>query len=160
AEEKPVALDSTPEIGPGVVVKWVKQNALAKVLEPPDASQRVLLQVGSVRARVPVVELQLYAPPSAPAETLPKINRIDTPGGWPEIDLRGLRLEAAIEAVDKFLDEAVLAGWKEVRLIHGKGTGALRQGIGNFLKQHPQAKSFRSAALGEGDIGVTVVELK
>jgi DNA mismatch repair protein MutS2 len=161
AEEKPVTLNSVQEIGPGVSVKWLKQNAVATVLEPPDASQRVLLQVGSLRARVPLTELQLHAAPSpAVPESLTKTDRIDTPAELPEIDLRGLRLEAALQAVDKFLDEALLAGWKEVRIIHGKGTGALRQGIGNFLKQHPQTKKFRYAAFGEGDIGVTVVELK
>lgn len=161
AEEKPVPLNSAQEIEPGASVKWLKQNAVATVLEPPDASQRVLLQVGSLRARVPLAELQLHAAPSPAApESLSKIDRIDPPAGLPEIDLRGLRLEAALQAVDKFLDEALLAGWKEVRLIHGKGTGALRQGIGNFLKQHPQTKNFRYAALGEGDVGVTIVELK
>jgi DNA mismatch repair protein MutS2 len=88
------------------------------------------------------------------------LNNADLPATLPEIDLRGLRVDEALEVVDKFLDDALLAGWKEVRLIHGKGTGALRQSISNFLKQHPQMKNFRHAALGEGDFGVTVVELK
>jgi len=149
------------EVQPGMKVKWLKQNAVATVLEPPDSSRRVLLEVGSLRARVPLFELQSHdAPAPAKLEALPRINRHDSSAKLPEIDLRGMRVDEALAAVDKFLDEALLAGWNEVRLIHGKGTGALRQNIGNFLKQHPQTQRFHEAAMGEGDFGVTVVELK
>jgi DNA mismatch repair protein MutS2 len=155
------AQPSLQEVRPGMRMRWLKQNTVATVLEPPDSSHRVLLQVGSLHARVPLSELQ-SDPASSPArpETLPKINNIEVPAKLPEIDLRGLRVDEALEAVDKFLDDALLAGWKEVRLIHGKGTGALRQAIGNFLKTHLQTKSFRDAAFGEGDFGVTIVELR
>jgi len=61
--------------------------------------------------------------------------------------------------VDRFLDEMVLAGLTEVRIIHGKGTGALRQHIGDFLKSHPRVKTTRLGYWNEGDYGVTVVEL-
>jgi DNA mismatch repair protein MutS2 len=142
-------------------VKWLKQNAVATVLEAPDSSRRVLVGVGTLRARVPLSELRLHEA-TAPArlDSLPKISSIDTPAALPEIDLRGMRVDEAIAAVDKFLDDALLAGWNEVRLIHGKGTGALRQSISNFLKKHPQTQRFHEAAMGEGDYGVTVVELK
>jgi dsDNA-specific endonuclease/ATPase MutS2 len=76
-----------------------------------------------------------------------------------ELDLRGERLEEAIARVDRYLDDAALTGLHEVTLIHGKGTGALRAGIQTFLRKHPRAKSFRNGAYGEGDLGVTVVEL-
>jgi DNA mismatch repair protein MutS2 len=76
-----------------------------------------------------------------------------------EIDLRGERLEDAIARVDKYLDDAALTGLHEVAIIHGKGTGALRAGIQGFLRGDPRAKSFRNGAYGEGDLGVTVVEL-
>jgi DNA mismatch repair protein MutS2 len=111
---------------------------------------------------VPVAELQSHdVPAPAKLEALPKISNHETTAALlPEIDLRGMRVEAALDAVDKFLDEALLAGWNEVRIIHGKGTGALRQNIGNFLKKHPQTQRFHEAAMGEGDYGVTVVELK
>jgi DNA mismatch repair protein MutS2 len=146
---------------PGMRVKWLKQNALVTVLEPPDSSRRVLVEVGSLRARVPLAELRPHNAPSPPGlEKLSKVGSIDTPATLPEIDLRGLRVDEALAAVDKFLDDALLAEWHEVRLIHGKGTGALRQSISNFLKKHPQTQRFHEAAMGEGDYGVTVVELK
>jgi len=159
--EPPAPDKPLPDAQPGMKVKWLKQNAVATVLEAPDSSRRVLLEVGSLRARVPLSELRPHeTPPPAKLESLPKISSFDSPAQLPEIDLRGMRVDEALAAVDKFLDGALLAGWQEVRLIHGKGTGALRQSIGNFLKKHPQTQRFHEAAMGEGDYGVTVVELK
>ncbi|MDZ7266599.1 MAG: endonuclease MutS2 [candidate division KSB1 bacterium] len=143
----------------GMPVKWLKQDALATVLELPDASGKVLVAAGALRARVPAAELRAVATArkSEPA-TLPKANVAEAPR-HAEIDLRGLRVEEALAMVDKFLDDALLAGWHEVRLIHGKGTGALRQSIANHLKTLPHVKSSRLGQFGEGDLGVTVVEL-
>ncbi len=159
--EAPAADSPLREARPGMRVKWLKQSAVATVLEPPDSSRRVLVEVGTLRARVPLAELRQHeAASQARLESLPKVSSIDTPATLPEIDLRGMRVDEALTAVDKFLDDALLAGWNEVRLIHGKGTGALRQSISNFLKKHPQTQRFHEAAMGEGDYGVTVVELK
>ncbi|MPN09214.1 Endonuclease MutS2 [bioreactor metagenome] len=69
-------------------------------------------------------------------------------------------VEEATEALDKYLDDAVLTGVGLVYIIHGKGTGALRAGIQDFLKGHPHVQSFRLGQHGEGDLGVTVVDLK
>lgn len=77
-----------------------------------------------------------------------------------EIDLRGRNVEEAIIEIDKYLDDAYLFGHKEVRLIHGKGTGALRKGVQNYLQRHKHVKSYRDGSFSEGDLGVTVVELK
>lgn len=63
-------------------------------------------------------------------------------------------------ALDKYLDDCVLSGLPSVRVVHGKGTGALRSGIHIFLKKHPHVKSFRLGTFGEGEMGVTIVELK
>jgi DNA mismatch repair protein MutS2 len=159
--EPPAPNKPLPEIQPGLKVKWLKQNAIATVLEAPDSSRRVLVEMGSLRARVPLSELNAHdAPSPQKLENLSKISGFETSAKLPEIDLRGMRAEEAIEAVDKFLDDALLAGWNEVRLIHGKGTGALKQSIGNFLKKHPQTQRYHYAPIGEGDYGVTVVELK
>ncbi|HHU82491.1 MAG TPA: endonuclease MutS2 [Firmicutes bacterium] len=78
----------------------------------------------------------------------------------PRLDLRGMKVEEALEAVDKYLDEAFLAGLPSAVLIHGKGTGALRGAVTRLLSGHPQVKSYRLGGIGEGGLGVTVVELK
>ena len=77
-----------------------------------------------------------------------------------ELDLRGERFEDAILRAEKYIDDAVLSSYHQVSIIHGKGTGALRQGIQQFLKNHSRVKSYRFGEAGEGGHGVTVVELK
>jgi DNA mismatch repair protein MutS2 len=78
----------------------------------------------------------------------------------PELDLRGLTVEEALHHTDKYLDEALLAGLPCVRLIHGKGTGALRSAISDYVKKHPRVQKHRWGESSEGGMGVTVVELE
>ncbi|WP_335872887.1 endonuclease MutS2 [Bacillus sp. 2205SS5-2] len=77
-----------------------------------------------------------------------------------ELDLRGERFENAILRVEKYIDDALLAGYPRVSIIHGKGTGALRQGVGEYLKNHRSVKRVRLGESGEGGSGVSVVEFK
>ena len=77
-----------------------------------------------------------------------------------EVDLRGMLLEEALMEADMFLDRTIMAGLSTVTIIHGKGTGVLRQGIQDMLRHHPHVKSFRQGRFGEGENGVTVVTLK
>ena len=77
-----------------------------------------------------------------------------------EINVIGLNVEEATFVVDKFLDDCVLAKLQTARIVHGKGTGTLRDGIHRFLKTHPHVKSFRIGTYGEGEMGVTIVEFK
>ena len=86
-----------------------------------------------------------------------KINKTKT--AKTEINVIGLNVEEAIFVVDKFLDDSALAGLQSVRIIHGKGTGKLKNGIHKFLKSNPPVKYFRLGTFGEGEMGVTVVEL-
>ena len=77
-----------------------------------------------------------------------------------ECDVRGMMLDEALNAVDQYLNEAILAGLGEVQIIHGKGTGVLRTGIQRHLKSHMNVKKYRDGMYGEGEQGVTVVTLK
>ncbi len=77
-----------------------------------------------------------------------------------EINVIGMTVEEAIFIIDKFLDDCSLAKLQTTRIVHGKGTGKLREGIHKFLKKHPHVKSYRMGTFGEGEMGVTVVELK
>jgi DNA mismatch repair protein MutS2 len=78
----------------------------------------------------------------------------------PEINVLGQNVDEACFVIDKYLDTCSLNGLNQVRIVHGKGTGALRKGIHTFLKTHPHVKSFRLGTFGEGEMGVTIVELK
>ena len=77
-----------------------------------------------------------------------------------EINVIGFNVDEAIFVIDKFLDDCTIANLQTVRIVHGKGTGKLREGIHKFLKSNSRVKSFRIGTYGEGEMGVTVVELK
>lgn len=77
-----------------------------------------------------------------------------------ELDLRGERYEDALMQVEKYIDDALLSNYHQVSIIHGKGTGALRQGVQQYLKKHPRIKGYRFGEAGEGGSGVTIAELK
>ena len=135
------------------------------LLETPDKSGSVLVQAGILKTRTKISNLQLIeekpqiisGKQKKPAsEFHAKVNR----DFRDEIDLRGMLGDEAWQAVDKYLDEVVIANFGRVRLIHGKGTGALKNALWQHLKHDRRVKTFRIAAYGEGDGGVTVVELK
>ena len=81
-------------------------------------------------------------------------------GASPEVDLRGLTGDEAVMELDRFLDNAVMGRLQEVRIIHGKGTGAVRSAVRDHLKRSRYIKSFRPGRYGEGEDGVTIAELR
>jgi len=76
------------------------------------------------------------------------------------VHLRRLTVDEALIKLDKYLNDAFVAGLYQVRVVHGKGTGTLRQMVSNYLRRHPLVKSYRLAGYGEGGAGVTIVELE
>ncbi|MBQ2773786.1 MAG: endonuclease MutS2 [Clostridia bacterium] len=132
----------------------------------PDKSGNVQVQAGIIRTRSKVENLRLIENEpgiGAPGEkkTLARDFKLSISRDFrDEIDLRGHTGDEAWFMVDKYFDTAIIAGFKNVRLVHGKGTGALRAALWNYLKKDRRVKSFRIGRYGEGDGGVTVVELK
>jgi DNA mismatch repair protein MutS2 len=132
------------------------------VVELTGQSEAVV-QLGILKMKVPLSELEQVRKsgtankPPAAQTTIVKRSRDDNIRT--ELDLRGTTLEEAIMEVDRFLDEAFLSNLGQVYIIHGKGTGALRTGIQEFLRRHKHVKSYRLGQFGEGGAGVSVAEL-
>ncbi|MBE3520254.1 MAG: endonuclease MutS2 [Firmicutes bacterium] len=160
------------KIAPGTPVRVRGFTEPGRVLETPDEDGTVRVQVGSVAVRVKVGDLAVVFEPGekTPAEaesqrlrekiSLPNVAAKKAVQIRSEIDLRGIRASEALELLDKYLDDAYLAGLRTARIIHGKGTGALRKAVVDFLQNHPHVKEFRSGEIAEGGYGVTVVALK
>ncbi len=138
----------------------------ATLLEDPDKSGNVRVQAGILQTRVKVKDLMLKEDEGVSVQSGEKKVKASSysvsrsSSFKDEIDLRGMNGDEAWLAVDKYFDEAILFGFKKVRLIHGKGTGALKTALWKFLKGDKRISSFRIGQFGEGDGGVTVVELK
>ncbi|WP_274307649.1 endonuclease MutS2 [Solibacillus daqui] len=119
-----------------------------------------VVQIGILKMKLPDSDLE-YIKPEKEQVTRPNMNVKNRNSHVKlELDLRGERYEDALILTEKYLDDALLANYPRVSIIHGKGTGALRQGIQSFLKNHKRIKSYRYGEAGEGGFGVTVVELK
>ncbi|WKA59932.1 endonuclease MutS2 [Planococcus shenhongbingii] len=118
------------------------------------------VQIGILKMKLPESDLQ-YTKPEKQKETrtMATLKNRDSHVKL-ELDLRGERYEDAIVRVEKYIDDALLSNYHQVSIIHGKGTGALRQGVQQYLKKHPRVKSYRFGEAGEGGSGVTVAELK
>ena len=128
---------------------------IGEIVSLKGESATVLWQRGTLK--VPLHNLE---PASASQEQRPSVAAPEYhPEVGPELDLRGMTGDEALVKVEHFLDDALVAGLHRVDIIHGKGTGALRKRISEFLKNYPHAKSFRLGEWNEGGTGVTVVEL-
>ena len=137
----------------------------ATLLEDPDKSGNVRVQAGILQTRVNIKDLKLIenTPTVTSGDKKVKASSYTVQRSTTfkdEIDLRGMNGDEAWFAVDKYLDEATLMGFSRVRLIHGKGTGALKNALWKFLRGDKRIASFRIGQFGEGDGGVTIVDLK
>ncbi|HOM01242.1 MAG TPA: endonuclease MutS2 [Acetivibrio sp.] len=147
---------------PGDSVLIVNLNQRGTIITPPDKDGEAVVQAGIMKINVHISNLKLIDEQKSVLNSsgIGKIGVSKAKNISTEIDLRGFNLEEAIESVDKYLDDASLSGLTEVSIIHGKGTGILRSGIQKYLKSDPRVKSFRLGKYGEGESGVTIVELK
>lgn len=126
------------------------------------AGEEVSVQVGIMKMNVSLASCRLVEQAAGIKEKAGRAN-VDlakVQSAVREIDIRGQTVDEAAEVLDKFLDDAILAGLSEVIVIHGKGTGALKKGVRAYLKGHRSIKEIRIGEVGEGGDGVTVAKLK
>jgi DNA mismatch repair protein MutS2 len=131
-------------------------NAKGAVLEVD--GEKIEVQVGPARTRVQRPALELRDAPEPPEEEPAiRVSEVASPGS--ELDLRGATVDEALRQLDRYLDTASRAGLPQVRIIHGKGTGALRRAVRDFMMSYPLVTDFEGGGFREGGEGVTVATL-
>ena len=150
----------------GESVKVLSMNLTGTIVSRPDSRGNVTVQMGILRAQVNISDLEIieepspYAPKKLNRSSKGRIGMSKSLSVSPEINLLGRTVDEAVAELDKYLDDALLSHLNTVRVVHGKGTGALRKGIHEYLRRQKHVKSYHLAEFGEGDAGVTIVELK
>ncbi|MBU9724393.1 endonuclease MutS2 [Diplocloster modestus] len=149
----------------GDTVRVLSLNLKGTVSTLPGAKGDLFVQMGILRSQVNIKDLELVDEPVITGPNLQKtgsgkIKMSKSATVSPEIKLLGMTVDEALGALDKYLDDAYLAHLPQVRIVHGKGTGALRTAVHNHLKRTRYVKSYRLGAFGEGETGVTIVEFK
>ncbi len=147
---------------PGDSVLIINLNQKGTVVTPPDKDGEAVIQAGIMKINVHVSNLKLVDDQAAEIQKIgsgrigmSKAMNIST-----QTDIRGMNVEEAVQELGKFLDDAALAGLSEVTIVHGKGTGTLRNGVHQFLRSNHHVKNFRLGKYGEGESGVTIVTMK
>jgi DNA mismatch repair protein MutS2 len=160
AVQRDTAGDAPAQVHPGERVKLITLGQEATVLKPADAKGEVLVQAGVMKLSIPLNDIRPVEQKKKPQPTSAKVSIAQDRGSALSIDLRGSMVDDACLELDRFIDNALITGVHEFYVVHGKGTGALRIGVQQYLKNHPRVKTYRIGAYGEGDAGVTVVTLK
>lgn len=148
----------------GDSVEIISMQAKGTITALPDNKGIATVQMGILSSRLPISDLIILQDKAftTDAERSRTKSRSITGKAMtfsPELNVIGKTVDEAVQEIDKYLDDAVLSHMGKVTIIHGKGTGALRKGIHQYLKSHPLVKSFRAGEFGEGEYGVTIVEL-
>lgn len=172
---KPRKNHTPEEFTLGTRVKVLSMNLTGTVSTRPDSKGCLFVQMGIIRSKVNINDLEIIEEDAygnaiqqsgagrAPSKGIggsARIKMSKSSSVSPEINLLGCTTDEAVAKLDKYLDDAYLAGISPVRIVHGKGTGALRSAVASFLKGLSYVKSFRLGEQGEGDAGVTIVEFK
>lgn len=158
-KQQPKEKKGKKELRSGDEIKLLTINQKGTVLEKVN-DKEYLVQVGIMKVKVDRNDLQFIGKQNQtiekPLTTIKGSNyHVKT-----ELDLRGERFEDALLRLEKYIDDALLAGYPKVSIIHGKGTGALRKGVLEFVKKHPRISDARPGEAGEGGSGVTIINLK
>ena len=154
------------ELRVGDTVRLMDVGSKGTVITLPDASGNCTVQTGMIKTRTKLDNLELIT--ETPVQQKKKqgggvrksLQSNMTRKSSMELDIRGMMTDEGIMEVDRFIDNCLIAGIETVTIIHGKGTGALRAAVHQFLKQHKNVKSYRLGEYGEGESGVTVAVLK
>ena len=155
------------KIGDGVRVLSMNLNGTVSSL--PNARGELYVQMGILRSQVNIKDIELIQEETVtgagmggpkPKSSSSAIKMTKSAYISPEVNLIGMTVDEALPVLDKYLDDAYLAHLSQVRVVHGRGTGALRNGVHSHLKKLKYVKSFRLGSFGEGDSGVTIVEFK
>lgn len=152
----------------GTHVKVLSMNLEGVITGKPNNKGELTVQMGSLSTKTKISNLEILENNKEPKEKSTtkgvggsgKIKMSKSSNISHEINLLGLTVDEAVSRLDKYLDDAYLSGIPQVRVVHGKGTGALRNGVTSYLYGVPYIKSFRLGEIGEGDTGVTIVDFK
>ena len=164
--QKPSQKQNKPEdFHLGDAVKVLSLGLNGTITSLPNARGDLYVQMGILRSQVNIKDIEkideeVITGPNIQRTSSGKIRMSKTSTISPEINLIGKTVDEALSTMDKYLDDAYLAHLSQVRVVHGKGTGALRQAVHKHLKKLKIVKSFRLGEFGEGDAGVTIVEFK
>lgn len=177
--QKPKKKVSPKELKIGDAVKVLSMNVKGTVSSLPDSRGELYVQMGILRSKVKLDDLEpvqestisgdgvqqaglaaKYAGKSLEKGSASQMRMNKSASISPEVNLIGMTVDEAIPELDKYLDDAYLSHLEQVRVVHGRGTGALRSGVHNHLRRLKYVKSFRLGNYGEGDTGVTIVEFK
>ena len=164
-EDEPYVLPRPLQAGDTVLIASIGKQAT--VQSPPDKNGNVEVMAGTAKMRVRLSELRLVTEPKKPDESGKK-RRVPSSGQPHELhlaaetrlDLRGMMVDECIQTLDLFIDQAIRSGVTDFTVVHGKGTGALRTAVRQYLKKSPHVKTSRPGMYGEGEDGVTIVTLK
>lgn len=155
----PIKKKVKQDFKPGDEVKVLSFDQKGHLIERVSENEWQV-QIGIIKMKVEEDDLELIkSKPKKETQHIASIKGKEYHVGL-ELDLRGERYEDALVRLEKYIDDALLAGYPRVSIIHGKGTGALRTGVQNYLKNHRQVKSFHFGSANEGGTGVTIVEFK
>lgn len=148
------------EIINGMEVYVPSLDQVATVCKLPDKNGNIAVQTGIVKLNIHISQIEPVKKEPEKKKSATTFSNNKAKEITTEIKLLGMTVDEAIPALEKYLDDAFLSGIAIVRVVHGKGTGALRKGVHEYLKSNPHVASFRLGVYGEGDAGVTIVELK